>query len=126
MRTTWRATEWSGKSALLATFVTEPPAGIDIVSFFVNSNDPDSNSGDAFLRIVTRQLEAYLDEPADTLHGATAGRLRDLLERAAGEAEGNGRHLLLVVDALDEDVAFTLRGAGLIPIARLLPHGRFQ
>ena len=31
----WQAAPWAGKSALASWFVTHPPAGVDIVSFFI-------------------------------------------------------------------------------------------
>jgi hypothetical protein len=40
----WHAHEWSGKTALLATFVAEAPAATDIVAFFINRNDADART----------------------------------------------------------------------------------
>ena len=31
----WQAGPWAGKSALASWFVTHPPAGVDVVSFFI-------------------------------------------------------------------------------------------
>jgi hypothetical protein len=33
----WQAGPWAGKSALMAWFVLHPPAGVDVVSFFVTA-----------------------------------------------------------------------------------------
>jgi hypothetical protein len=121
----WHAKEWSGKSALLATFVAEPPAGTDIVAFFINRNDADARTADRYLASVINQLEAYLDGPHEAVNvavpGAAAGRYRDLLARAAAAARDSARRLVLVVDALDEDDAFTPHPDQTSPIAELLP-----
>jgi tetratricopeptide (TPR) repeat protein len=121
----WHANEWSGKSALLATFVAEPPARVDIVAFFVNSNDTEARTSDRYLASLINQLEAYLDGPPGAVNvavpGAALGRYRDLLARAAAAAQDGGRQLVLVVDALDEDEAFTPQPVSSTPIAALLP-----
>ena len=121
----WHADEWSGKSALLATFVAEPPGGVDIVAFFVSRNDADARTADRYLASLTAQLQAYQDstgEPASlAAPGAAVGRYRDLLTRAAQVAADDGRRLVLVVDALDEDHAFTAHSDAATSIAALLP-----
>ena len=121
----WHALEWAGKTALMATFALEPPAGVDLITFFVNSNDADARSGDRYLASITAQLEGYLSEPPAATNlsvpAAAEGRCRDLLMRAARAATGNGRRLVLLVDALDEDLAYTPSSAGRTPIAALLP-----
>jgi hypothetical protein len=33
----WRAAMWSGKTALMSTFVLNPPPGVRIVSFFATT-----------------------------------------------------------------------------------------
>jgi hypothetical protein len=33
----WRAPAWAGKSALLSSFVLDPPAGVRVVSFFITA-----------------------------------------------------------------------------------------
>ncbi len=38
----WQAGPWAGKSALMAWFVLHPPAGVDVVSFFVTARLPGS------------------------------------------------------------------------------------
>jgi hypothetical protein len=121
----WHANEWSGKSALLATFVAEPPADTDIVAFFINHNDADARTADRYLASLINQLEAYLDgthEPVNVaVPGAAVGRYRDLLARAAAAARDGGRRLVLVVDALDEDDAFTPHPVSATPITEMLP-----
>ena len=41
---TWCGMPTSGpaRAPLMATFVAEPPAGVDVVAFFVNRRDPDA------------------------------------------------------------------------------------
>ncbi|MCI0140663.1 trypsin-like peptidase domain-containing protein [Arthrobacter bambusae] len=122
----WHGDEWAGKSALLATFVAEPPANSDIVSFFINGNDAHARTADDYLISLTNQLEAYLEGPDQavnvTVPGAAAGRYFDLLDRAAAVAHDNGRRLVLAVDALDEDDAFAPRPASGTSITELLPR----
>ncbi|MEV7638065.1 hypothetical protein AB0N71_18045 [Pseudarthrobacter enclensis] len=121
----WHAHEWSGKSALLATFVAEPPAGTDIVAFFIDRNDGEARTADRYLASMINQLEAYLDGPNEAANlavpGAAAGRYRDLLTRAAATARYGGRQFVLVVDGLDEDEAFAPNSVSTTSISELLP-----
>lgn len=120
----WHADEWAGKTALLATFVAEAPRGVDVISFFINRNRPDQRSARDYLDSVSRQLEAYLDEAPTEAYGAfQRGRYLELLKRASHTAINNGRSLVLVVDALDEDLAFEPGHPGEESIVSLLPNG---
>ena len=117
----WDADEWSGASSLLATFVAEPPASVDVVAFVVDGGDAQARTADRFLAAVAAQLEEYLGVPREgsvpAAPGAARARYEPLLREASAAARTAGRHLVLIVDALDEeDVDFT----GLEPITTLL------
>ena len=107
---------WAGKTSLLAEAVAATlPAEVDVVSYFLSRREADADSA-RFLAAVVPQLAYLLDEdpPAAELH-----TFRALWQRAADRAAAAGRHLLLVVDGLDED----LRPPGLPSVAALLPTG---
>jgi WD40 repeat protein len=103
---------WAGKTALLAEAVTALPE-VDTVSYFLSRREADADSS-RFLAAVVPQLASLLNEepPAVDLH-----QFRALWQRAAEQADTEGRPLLLVVDGLDED----LRPPGLPSVAALLP-----
>ncbi|WP_433272686.1 hypothetical protein ACQPZF_17040 [Actinosynnema sp. CS-041913] len=118
----WRAPAWSGKTALLSWFTLHPPAGVDVVSFFVTSRLAGQADRVAFSEVVLEQCAAMVGEPLPTLL-TDATRDGHVLAGLASAAEASarcGRRLVLVVDGLDED-----RGAGAFPdahsIASLLP-----
>ncbi|GGR64806.1 hypothetical protein [Streptomyces roseolus] len=117
----WLAPAWAGKTALMARFVLEPPAGVDIVSFFITSRLNRQNDRAAFCEVVHRQFYALLgeEEPAVTEYTREASLLA-AMERAAAMCEGRGRRLVLVVDGLDEDRG-VLAGPDSHSIAALLP-----
>ena len=106
---------WTGKTALLAEAVTAPPGNVDVVCYFLSRREADADSS-RFLAAVVPMLARLLDEdpPAAELH-----QFRALWQRGAERAAATGRHLLLVVDGLDED----LRPPGLPSVAALLPAG---
>ena len=108
---------WTGKTSLLAEAVAAAlPGEVDVVSYFLSRREADADSA-RFLAAVVPQL-AYLvedeDPPPAELH-----TFRALWQRAADRAAAAGRHLLLVVDGLDED----LRPPGLPSVAAVLPTG---
>ena len=89
---------------------------MNVVSYFLSRREADADSA-RFLAAVVPQLAYYLaeeDPPPAELH-----TFRALWQRAADRAAAAGRHLLLVVDGLDED----LRPPGLPSVAALLPTG---
>jgi SecA preprotein cross-linking domain/Trypsin-like peptidase domain len=106
---------WAGKTALLAEAVTTLPEDIDVVCYFLSRREADADSS-RFLAAVVPQLAYLLDEDPPT---AELQQFRALWQRAAERAGTEGRHLLLVVDGLDED----LRPPGLPSVAALLPAG---
>ena len=105
---------WAGKTSLLAEAVaTTLPGQVDIVSYFLSRREADADSA-RFLEAVVPQL-AYLcdqDRPTADVH-----QFRTLWQRATERAASHDRHLLMVVDGLDED----LRPPVLPSVAALLP-----
>ncbi|MFI8281301.1 hypothetical protein ACIGBH_41965 [Streptomyces sp. NPDC085929] len=117
----WLAPMWAGKTALLAHFVLHPPAGVDVVCFFITGRLAGQSDRTAFCEVLRRQLCELLGEaePAVTEHTRDE-QLLLLLDRAAGACAERGRRLVLVVDGLDEDKGVT-PGPGGHSIAALLP-----
>ncbi|MDG4788636.1 trypsin-like peptidase domain-containing protein [Micromonospora sp. WMMD1102] len=119
----WQAGPWAGKTALMSTFVLDPPAGVDVVSFFVTARLAAQSDSSAFVDAILDQLSALLGEalPAamTTLRARDAHR-RALLREAAARCAAAGRRLVLVIDGLDEDRG-SVPGSGLASIASLLP-----
>ncbi len=116
----WQAGPWAGKSALMSWFVLHPPAGVDVVSFFVTARLAGQSDSGACTAALIEQLAALVHEPAAHLltAGAQRGAMLQLLADAASRSREAGRRLLLVIDGLDED-----SGAATGPsIAALLPR----
>ncbi|MGC4937365.1 hypothetical protein [Kribbella sp. DT2] len=119
----WVADAWSGKSALMAWFVLHPPMDVDVVAFFVNSRVNPHYNRDAFIDCVLEQFAGLVGEvPASPMITAVtrAAQLRRMLADAAESAAARGRHLVLVVDGLDEDRVVTPTQE-LYSIAAMLP-----
>jgi Trypsin-like peptidase domain len=118
----WQAGPWAGKSALLSWFVLHPPAGVDVVSFFITSRLAGQSDSAAYTEALIEQLAALAGEsPREALdaRGSRHGHAVRLLHTAAQRAEEAGRRLLLVVDGLDEDTSVE---SGQPSIASLLPR----
>ncbi|MER5887183.1 trypsin-like serine protease [Streptomyces sp. NPDC001941] len=90
---------WAGKTALAARFAARPPDGVDVVAFFVSRSFGEQTR--QFQQEVCDQLAALVDEPPGVFSGQSA--LDDLWARASAQAAATGRHLLLLVDGLDEN-----------------------
>jgi hypothetical protein len=120
----WQAEAWAGKTALASWFVTHPPAGVDVVSFFVTGRMAGHADGEAFLDAMIGQLTALV--PARSVFPLPAGRRAvtwlSLLASAAEQSEGRGRRLVVVIDGLDEDEAGATPVRGQPSIASLLPR----
>ncbi|MCO8275956.1 DUF4062 domain-containing protein [Actinoplanes sp. TRM 88003] len=116
----WQAPPWAGKSALMSTFVLDPPPRTQVVSFFVTGRLAAQADAVAFTDAVLEQLAVLTGEGVPDSLGPGQREIyrRDLLLSAAARAHASGERLVLVVDGLDEDV----RGAGLPSIASLLPR----
>ena len=104
---------WAGKTSLLAEAVMTLPADVDVVCYFLSRREADAD-GSRFLAAVVPQLANLLDEDPPV---AGLELFRQLWRRATEVADAACRHLLLVVDGLDED----LRAPGLPSVAALLP-----
>lgn len=104
---------WTGKTALLTTAVAALPEEVDIVSYFLSRREADADSI-RFLGAVVPQLADLLDEDPPV---ADKDHFRALWERACAAVVDAERHLLLVVDGLDED----LEPADTQSVASLLP-----
>ncbi len=93
---------FAGKSALVYEAVTTGvlPDTVDVVVYFLYRRDTDA-SADRFLEVVVPQLEVLLGWEEQT---RDRDRFNQAWQEAAANARRDGRHLLLVVDALDEDL----------------------
>ncbi|WP_116071912.1 P-loop domain-containing protein [Asanoa ferruginea] len=118
----WRAPAWSGKSALMSTFVLHPPPGVRIVSFFVTARLAGQHDRAAFVAVVLEQLAELLGQalPAYLTEATRDAHLLGLLAEAARACERQGERLVLVVDGLDEDRG-VVAGDDAYSIAGLLP-----
>jgi tetratricopeptide (TPR) repeat protein len=122
----WQAEPWAGKSALLATFVLDPPPEVaervTLVPFFITTQRAAHNTRGAFIQVLLEQLSALLGEsgPAALPEATIGTTLLERLSRAAIEQEQTGRRLVLVVDGLDEDCG-AASGPDAESIAGMLP-----
>lgn len=117
----WQAPAWAGKSALLSWFVLHPPAGVQIVSFFITARFAGNDTRAAFVTHVLEQAAALLDQSVPPLlaeHNREA-HLLGMLAEAAQQCRDAGQRLVLVVDGLDEDRSLAAGEPG--SIAALLP-----
>ena len=93
---------WSGKTALLAeAVVAAVPERTDVVAYLLSRREADAHSS-RFLAAVVPQLSHLLAEDPPDVAGVE--QFRDLWHRASLRAARIRRHLLLVVDGLDEDI----------------------
>ncbi|MFD4996174.1 tetratricopeptide repeat protein [Streptomyces buecherae] len=115
----WLAPAWTGKTALMAEFVLNPPDGADVLAFFITARMAGRADRTAFLDALGGQLREYLRE--GDVECATQGAFLDGLERAAAQARAAGRRVVLVVDGLDEDTGVRTGSSG-HSIAALLPR----
>ena len=104
---------WTGKTALLAASVAALPDEVQVVAYFLSRVQTEADSN-RFLGAVVPQLADLLDEDPPV---ADRYQFRALWERACSAAAAANRHLLLVVDGLDED----LHPPGSPSVASLLP-----
>ena len=107
---------WAGKTALLSHFVGAAPGEADVVAYFLVRRQADADSA-RFLSVINQELAWLLDEDPPR-RADDADVFRDLWARATERAEHVDRHLLLVVDGLDEDLS---NAKGLPSVASLLP-----
>jgi WD40 repeat protein len=105
---------YTGKTALLLTAVAAGLGDdVTVVSYFLSRRDADADAA-GFLNAVVPQLEVLCNaEPG----AEDRYRFLQLWEQAVRQAEADRRHLLLLVDGLDEDQH--VRGSP--SVAQLLP-----
>ncbi len=115
----WRAEAWTGKTALLSSFVLNPPEKVRLVSFFITARLAGYDTRADFLAVVLPQLSEMLR--IEVPEGDGPSNFRGLLVEAAELCASRDERLVLIVDGLDED-----RGAGEAgganSIAALLPR----
>ncbi len=118
----WRAGAWAGKSALLSSFVLDPPSGVRVVSFFITARWAGQSDRIAFADVVLEQVLEIIGEPMPTIltDATREAHLLGSLARAAGICQHRGERLVLVVDGLDEDQGVTT-GPDAHSIAAMLP-----
>jgi tetratricopeptide (TPR) repeat protein len=117
----WRAPAWTGKSALLSWFVLHPPAGVQVVSFFVTGRYAGQGDRVAFVDNILDQLATLLGQPVGGLTETTREvYLLSMLADAAAWYHDRDQRLVLVVDGLDEDRGVTA-GPDTHSVAALLP-----
>jgi WD40 repeat protein len=106
---------WAGKSALMAEAALTMPSEVDVVSYFLSRRAADADAN-KFLASVVPQL-ALLVDPSTPAPSVDRDSFLALWARALDAAQARGRHLLLIVDGLDED----LHPSGSSTVASLLP-----
>ncbi|WP_328607697.1 hypothetical protein OG943_00715 [Amycolatopsis sp. NBC_00345] len=115
----WRAAPWAGKSALMATFVLAPPAGVRMVSFFVTARSLGDDRREAFVDVVQEQLAEILGTAKDR----DARNLNAVFAEAAEQCLERGERLVLLVDGLDEDQGASTGGHSIAALLPLPAHG---
>ncbi|MGW5066813.1 hypothetical protein ACWEQJ_11970 [Streptomyces cyaneofuscatus] len=118
----WRAEAWAGKSALLSTFVLDPPPGVRVLSFFITARWAGQADSKAFTEVVLEQVWELMGETMPMLltDATREAHLLGAFERAADLCRRRGERLVLVVDGLDEDRGVTT-GPDAHSIAAILP-----
>jgi hypothetical protein len=118
----WQGDAWAGKSALMASFVLNPPPSVRVVSFFITARLAGQSDRAAFLEAVLGQLSELLGQsaPAALTESNQQMWFLELLEQAAAKCMRDGYRLVLVVDGLDEDLGMPV-GGNVHSVAALLP-----
>ncbi|MDU9001654.1 hypothetical protein [Streptomyces mirabilis] len=101
----WHADAPVGKTVLLADYVQRPPHNTDILNFFVSAAHGTDTRAE-FEKQMADQIGAFLRSPQQCMPGGVR-QWRRLFAAAAEESVRHGRKLLLVVDGLDDDVAWS-------------------
>jgi hypothetical protein len=124
--TWWQAPPWAGKSALLSTFVLNPPemvrSRVQVAAFFITARFAAQDTRQAFTAVIGEQLAALTGQrvPAVIDESLREAWLLDLIAQAAEGCQRRGTRLVLLVDGLDEDRGVTT-GPYARSIAALLP-----
>ena len=90
---------WAGKTALLAEAVYLVPEQADVIAFFVNARESQVTR-EHFFAAVIPQLTFLLDRDPSAVFDVNA--FREFWDAAEHRVADRDRHLLLVVDGLDE------------------------
>ncbi|MFJ9263701.1 hypothetical protein ACIRP4_26020 [Streptomyces bacillaris] len=106
----WYADAPVGKTTLLADYVRRPPKGVDILNFFVSAPHGTDTRAE-FEREITEQADGFLGRPPSAAPRNVRG-WKALYIQAATMSACHGRKLLLVVDGLDDDLAWSGTAAG--------------
>lgn len=101
----WHADSPVGKTVLLADYVKRPPDDTDILNFFVSAAHR-TNTRDEFEKQMAEQIEMFL-RPPEPCAPRDVRQWKRLFAAAAEKSVQHGRKLVLVVDGLDDDVAWT-------------------
>ncbi|GGX70445.1 hypothetical protein [Streptomyces fructofermentans] len=118
----WQADAPVGKTVLLADYVRRPPRGVDILNFFVSAACG-LNTRAEFEKCMVEQIGALLRCPPQPWIPRGAPSLRQLFTAAADRSAEHKRKLVLVVDGLDDDVAWSGPAPGDSPTDADLPRG---
>ncbi|WP_433699185.1 hypothetical protein [Nocardiopsis sp. CA-288880] len=112
----WQADAPVGKSVLLADYIRRyPPPKWDILSFFI-SPAKGTDTRASFAEEVAGQIHKLFDGEERVPHNVRGWR--QLFAEAAKKSKDLERRLLLIVDGLDDDVAWSgLTGEGDAPTA---------
>ncbi|GAB2940510.1 hypothetical protein [Streptomyces heilongjiangensis] len=112
----WHADAPVGKTVLLADYVQRPPHRTDILNFFVSAAHG-TDTRTAFEQQMADQIGAFVRSPQQRMSGSVQ-QWKRLFAAAAEKSMRHGRKLLLVVDGLDDDVAWSgLAADGAAPTA---------
>ncbi|MET8827057.1 ATP-binding protein [Streptomyces sp. NPDC004610] len=102
----WHADRPVGKTTLLAEYIRHrPPADIDVLTFFVSAAHGTDTRAD-FAEEIVRQTDVFLGRSRSPVPRGTQG-WKALFAEVAAKSARHGRNLLLVVDGLDDDVAWS-------------------
>ncbi|MET4669592.1 transcriptional regulator with XRE-family HTH domain [Streptomyces sp. PvR018] len=110
----WHADGPVGKTTLLAGYVRhKPPTGSDILTFFVSASHATDTRAE-FENEIAGQIDRLLGKSGRSRVPKGTRAWNALFTRAAEKSARHGRNLLLVVDGLDDDVAWSgdLAGPG--------------
>ena len=94
----------SGKTALLSTFVLNPPLNTDVVSYFISRNRH-NNNWEEFARSTYAQLSQILNKGYTKTVGIDKTSLDILLSLTAKECNSDKKKkpLVIIIDGVDED-----------------------
>jgi WD40 repeat protein len=106
---------WAGKTALASHFACAPPVGVDVLGYFLSRSRGDADS-ERLVQALDEQLTALLGTQHEHLDNADTFRV--LWRQCSRRAAQLRRHLVLMVDGLDEDSSGRI---GLPSVAQLLP-----